>query len=250
MKFLAQRGARTSGFTGDQSPYPRWLAHGLKSGGSRLIMQFLQRTRFLWCCIAGLAVGAIALSSAAFAQSDAAVVTITAPAKAPPDSGELQVQVGVSNVKNLGSFQFVLTVDSNVLKPVSVTKGEFLGSSGREVFCPEPTIEVDSLLLKCVTLRDQPAGADGGGTLAIVTLKPEVTGVSDLALSHVRLLEPDGTEIQATTVDGRLTVETDGGLSRVWLIIGGVAAGAVLVVGAGGAFAIRRRGSAPTPPEA
>ncbi len=197
-----------------------------------------------------LAVGAIALSSAAFAQSDTAVVTITAPEKAPPDGGEVQVQVGVSDVKNIGGFQFVLTVDSKVLKPVSVTKGEFLGSSGREVYCPEPTVDSDSVLLKCVTLRDQPAGADGSGTLAIVTLKPETAGASDLALSHVRLLEPDGTEIPAKTVDGKLTVATDGGSSKKWLIIGGVAAVAVLVVGAGGAFAIRRRGNAPAPPVA
>ena len=141
-----------------------------------MLTQLLRRSRFVWCCVAVLAVGAITLSSAAFAQSDTAVVTITAPAKAPPDGGELQIQVGVSNVKNIGGFQFVLTVDSKVLRPVAVTKGEFLGSSGREVFCPEPTVDSDSVLLECVTLREQPAGADGSGTLAIVTLKPEAAG--------------------------------------------------------------------------
>ncbi len=215
-----------------------------------MLTQFLRRSRFVWCCAAVLAVGAITLSSAAFAQSDTAVVTIMAPAKAAPDGDELQIQVGVSDVKNIGGFQFVLTVDSKILKPVSVAKGEFLGSSGREVFCPEPTVDSASVLLKCVTLRDQPAGADGSGTLAIVTLKPEAAGASDLALSHVRLLEPDGTEIPVKTADGRLTIAEGGDSTKEWLIIGGVAAGAVLVVGAGGAFAIRRRGNAPAPPEA
>jgi hypothetical protein len=215
-----------------------------------LIMQCLQRFRFLWCCAAVLAVGAIALSSAAYAQSGTAVVTVTAAAKAPLDGGDMQIQLGVSDVKNLGGFQFVLTVDSKVLQPVSVTKGEFLGSSGREVFCPEPTVDSESVRLSCVTLREQPAGADGSGTLAIVTLKPEAAGASDLALSHVRLLQPDGTEIPAKTVDGKLTVTAADDSSKNWLIIGGVAAGAVLIVGAGGAFAIRRRGNAPAPPEA
>lgn len=212
--------------------------------------RLLRRSRFAILAGTLLALAAIPLPGAASTQSETATVKVTAPSKAAAGGSDRQVLIDVSDVKNIGGFQFVLTVDSKVLKPVSVTKGEFLGSSGREVFCPEPTIDSASVLLKCVTLRDQPAGADGSGTLAIVTLKPEAAGASDLALTHVRLLEPDGTEIAAKTVDGTLTVATGGGSSKTWLIIGAAAAGAVLAVGAGGAFAIRRRRNAPAPPEA
>ena len=212
--------------------------------------QLLQRSRFAILAGALLAMAAIPLSIAASTQNETATVKVTAPSKVAVGSSDLQAQIDVSDVKNLGGFQFVLTVDSKVLKPVSVSKGEFLGSSGREVFCPEPTVDSDSLQLKCVTLRDHPAGADGNGILATVTLKPEAAGASALALSQVRLLEPDGTEIPSKTADGKVTVAKGGGLSKNWLIIGAVAAGTVLVVVAGGAFAIRRRGNAQAPRDA
>jgi hypothetical protein len=212
--------------------------------------QLLQRSRFVILAGAVLALAAIPLSSAASTQSVTATVKVTAPSKAAPGGTDLQAQIDVSDVKNLGGFQFVLTVDSKVLKPISVSNGEFLGSSGREVFCPEPTVDSDSVLLKCVTLRDHPAGADGSGTLATVTLKPETAGASDLALSQVQLLEPDGTTIPTKTASGKLIVAQGGSSLKNWLIIGAVAAGAVLVVGAGGAFAIRRRGNAAAPPDA
>lgn len=216
--------------------------------GLRLIPSPL-RSRRLAIFFVALAVITSSMSNAVSAQSDSAVVRVTAPSKVSATTGDISVLIDVSNVKNIGSFQFVLTVDSTVLKPVSVLKGDFLGSSGREVFCPDPTIDSQSLLLKCVTLRDQPAGADGSGTLATVTLKPEGAGSSDLALSHVRLLEPDGTDIPVKTEGSRLTVSARSGDSpNTWLIVGGIAAATVVVVGAGGAFVVRRRRSTAPPP--
>jgi hypothetical protein len=98
-----------------------------------------------------------------------------------------------------------------------------------------------------VTLRPEPAGADGGGVLATVTFKPQAAGTTGLALTHVRLLEPDGTEIESKTEDGTLKVSKDSGGSNVWLIVGGIAVVAVLVIAGGGTFAMRRRGSAEPP---
>lgn len=211
-------------------------------------MQPLRHSRLLLA--AALVLGAAAAWSAgAQAQDTIATVTLTAPAKASPDGNELQVLVNVKDVKNIGGFQFVLTVDSKVLKPISAVKGEFLSSSGREAFCPEPTVDSDSVLLKCVTLRPEPAGADGAGVLASVTFKPRAAGTSDLTLSHVRLLEPDGTDIMVKSEDGKLKVSKGGGSSAgIWLIVGAIAVAAVLVIAGGAVFVSRRRGATPPPP--
>ena len=208
------------------------------------MIQLLRRSRVLVVRILILSATAVLWSTGAFAQDSAATVTLTAPSKAAADGAELDVLVNVKNVKNLGGFQFVLTVDSKVLKPISVVKGEFLGSSGREVFCPEPTVDSDSVLLKCVTLRPEPAGADGAGLLATVRFKPQAAGTTDLSLSHVRLLQPDSTEIGSTSEDGKLNVSKDSGSSNTWLIVGAIAVVAVIVVAGGGMFAMRRRGGA------
>jgi Cohesin domain len=207
----------------------------------------LRRQKLAIFCVA-LAVITSFLSTSAEAQGASAVVRVTAPSKASTAAGDISVLINVSNVKNIGGFEFVLTVDSKVLTPVSVVKGEFLGSSGREVFCSEPTIDSASLLFRCVTLRSEPAGADGSGTLGMVTLKPAGAGSSDLALSHVRLLEPDGTEIPTTTEDSKLAVSAPGRSSaNIALIGGGIAAGAIVVVAAG-AFVVRRRRSTASAP--
>ena len=206
------------------------------------------RSRLLLATVVVVSATALFWSTGAFAQGSAATVTLTAPSKAAPDGAELQVVVNVKDVKNIGGFQFVLTVDSKVLKPISAVKGDFLGSSGREVYCPEPTVDSDSVLLKCVTLRPEPAGADGGGVLATVTFKPQAAGTTGLALTHVRLLEPDGTEIESKSEDGKLNVSKgDGSSTGWWLIVGGIAVVAVLIVAGGGMFAMRRRGSAEPP---
>jgi hypothetical protein len=210
------------------------------------LIQLRLRSRLLPAAALLASATALFWSTGALAQGSTATVSLTAPSKAAPDGAEIDVLVNVKDVKNIGGFQFILTVDSGVLQPVSVAKGEFLGSSGREVYCPEPTIDSSSVLLKCVTLRPEPAGADGSGLLATVKFKPLAAGNTSLALSHVRLLEPDGTEIESKSEDSSLKVAKGGSSSKtLWLIVGGVAVVAILVVAGGSTFAMRQRGGAP-----
>ena len=122
-----------------------------------------------------------------------------------------------------------------------IQRGDFLGSTGREVACPDPVSQPESGVLRmlCVTLRMEPAGPDGAGTLATVTFRAVGSGTTDLALSDVRANEPDATEITPVSVQsGVLKVAGSGGFN--WLIWGPVIGVVAVVVVGGGAFAAMR----------
>lgn len=186
------------------------------------------------------------LARSARAQDDTALVeAVPASHDVAPDK-DVNVDIRVSNATNLGAFQIVLSVDPNILQPVSIAKTDFLGSSGREVFCPEPpTIDSASIRYNCVTLRMTPEGVDGSGTLAVATLHSKGKGTSDLSLTHVKLTHPDGDEIPSTTTDGKLKVTSGGGFfGPLTITLIAVAAVVALVVLGAGAFALNRRNAA------
>lgn len=165
-------------------------------------------------------------------------------------AGTVDVAVNVEHVSNLAGFQFVLTVDPAVLQPDSVKKTLFLAGTGREIVCSDPTIDEASVRVACVTLRETPAGVDGDGTVANVTFKVVGKGSSALALTHVKLVHPDGSELPSTGVDGTATVSGDGSSTSHTTIIIVAIAGAVAVLAlAAGAMVWRRRSATAARPE-
>ena len=93
----------------------------------------------------------------------------------------LDVTILTSDVKNLAAFQFGLQYNPSILKYMGVKEGTFLGSSGRQVNCPDPRVSQDGQLEKlqfnCVTLGPPVsvggvAGPNGSGVLAVVTFSP------------------------------------------------------------------------------
>jgi hypothetical protein len=200
------------------------------------------------------ALGVIAITLAAFAssrpltsaQDQTATLQAVATSKSVSTNKDVDVEIQGSELANLGAFQLVLSVDPNVLQPVSIDKTEFLASSGRETYCDPPTIDSASILFVCTTLRPTPAnGVDGTGTLAIARFRSKGKGTTDLALSHVKLAHPDGSELTSTTADGQLSVTSGSGFFSATNM--GIIAGSVvvaLIVAGGAAFAIARRRSA------
>ena len=188
-----------------------------------------------------------ALAPEAHAQDQTATVEAVPLTKDVSPDKDVQVEVRVKDATNLGAFTFVLSVDPNILQPVSIEKSDFLGSSGRELLCPAPTIDSASVLYNCVTLRPTPGGVDGSGTLAVVTLHSKGKGTTDLTLSHVKLTHPEGDELPSTTSDGRLSVSSSSGFfgPLTIAIIAVVAVIAIAILGAG-AFAMNRRNSVET----
>ena len=182
------------------------------------------------------------------AQDQTASVQPVVPSKSISNNKDVDVEVRADDLTNLGAFQIVLSVDSNILQPLSIDKTEFLGSSGREIFCPPPTIDSASIYFACSTLRTTPAGVDGSGTLAVAHFRSKGKGTTDLVLSHVLLAHPDGSELPATTADGQLTVTSGSGFFRARnvSIIAGVVVVALIILGGSGFALARRRSATPT----
>jgi hypothetical protein len=177
----------------------------------------------------------------ASAQEDGVVVFAEAKETEQNDQPLVQVDVRVRDVSDLGAFGFIMTFNGDVLEFQRVERGEFLGSSDREVFCQDPTVDTNVLRYFCTTLGETPRqGAEGDGLLATVFFAIQGDGPGNIEFSQVQLATPPGEEIPATSQPG--VIEVKDGDDTNWLpfAIGGVAAAAV--VGAlAAALLIRRR---------
>lgn len=161
------------------------------------------------------------------AQGNEAVVRAVPPSPSVSASaGKIDVAIEVENVSNLAGFQFFLAVDPDVLRLLSADKTPFLAQGGREIVCRDPVIQDGVVLFGCVTLRSTPAGVDGTGTIATVSVQPLGSGRSTLTLSKVTLVHPDGSVLPSVVTDGELTIVRTGffTLRRVLLIAGGAVA--------------------------
>ncbi|MBI5289616.1 MAG: hypothetical protein HY873_11655 [Chloroflexi bacterium] len=204
-----------------------------------------------------LAIAALGLGSAS-AQSDEMLIKVVAPVESiKKGSDDVVVRFEAENATNLAAFQFQLTYDPDVLqvaldpqsqKPL-IQRGDFLGTTGREVACPDPESQPGVLRMTCVTLRMEPPGPDGAGTLATVTFTAVNSGSTELTLDRVKANNPDATEITPIQVQsGALAVKGGGGLN--WLLWGpiiGVIAAVVVAGGAFAAFRLRGAGSGSAP---
>lgn len=180
--------------------------------------------------VAAIVIAAAMLPSpVSHAQSSQATMSVLPPSSSVVKSTKtVDVSINVANVQGLAGFQFVLVVDPKVLKPKGALKTGFLGRTGREVYCPDPTIEDAAIRYACVTLRDKPAAVNGSGTIATVSFNAVGRGTTDLTLKEVKLVRIDGTAIPSTSKNSRLSV-TGGGFWTA-MHIGLIAGGGVIVV--------------------
>jgi hypothetical protein len=152
----------------------------------------------------------------------------------------VQVDVSATGVKDLGGLQFILEFDGALLEVDHVAKSDFLGSSGRQVLCNEPTIETNTIRYECVTLGAEPrAGVDGDGLLASVFFKPKGDEDSEIKLQRVQLTTPPGEQIDASFEAGAIDIKRDSG-GMMWGVLAVVGI-IVLVILLAGVFVIRRR---------
>lgn len=198
----------------------------------------------LAACLASAA-GALPASIRA-QQGDTADLEISSPSHVSPSDDQFEAQVVVKNVTNLGGFEIIVSFDPNVLRATSISKTDFLGSTGREVQCPDPTVEDAAVRLLCVSLRAQPAGPDGDGPIATIGFETKSTGSTDISISpRTHLLHPDASDITASQKDGHVRVES-GGISRVVLAAGiGIPLIVILAVVGGVVVWRSRRGNEP-----
>ena len=85
-------------------------------------------------------------------------VTRISPATQSVTAGsEVVVDIMVDDVTSLAAYEFELSFHANVLSFTSVTKGPFLGSTGRSVTCLPPLLDVGKVRFACVTLNRSPS---------------------------------------------------------------------------------------------
>ena len=134
------------------------------------------------------------------------------------------VQIEVSNVQNLGAYDFTLNFNTDIVEYVSTSNGTFLGSTGRRPQCSgtgaagvntSGTLDFHCTTDGVVDGGIGKYGPDGSGTLATVSLRAKsMVGIGDIVFPASSLIEglppPD-----AVHVCGAGTCTNRTGLSSV-----------------------------------
>jgi PKD repeat protein len=120
----------------------------------------------------------------------------------------ITVAVAISNVTNLGSFQFTLAYSPTLVTVQNITLGEFPGSTGRSFTPVGPNIDnnAGTATFGAFSLGATPAGPSGSGALAYVRLLPQAGGTAALVLSRVQVANVPGQSIQVVTRNGTLLI--------------------------------------------
>ncbi|CAG1005025.1 partial Protease 1, partial [Anaerolineae bacterium] len=136
------------------------------------------------------------------------VVRIQPPVASASVGSPITVAVMISNVANLGSFQFTLGFNPTRVQVQAVTLGEFPGSTGRSFTPIGPTIDNTNgtAIFGAFSLGGTPPGPNGSGNLAYVRLQPISGGTSVLALSNVQVSNVAGSSLPFITQDGLLSI--------------------------------------------
>jgi hypothetical protein len=123
---------------------------------------------------------------------------------------EFDVNVTITDVTELYSFQFDFSFDSSVLQYVSVTQGPFLKSDGAGTFELPPNTGTPGFLDNyAVTRISTLVGVNGSGVLATLRFRGLSPGVSSLTFSNDLLYDSNNTspqEIAHNTLQGSANV--------------------------------------------
>jgi len=120
---------------------------------------------------------------------------------------EVTLDVNISNVTDLYGFQFDLSFVPGTLSAISITEGTFLFFAGPTFFLPGAIDNTTgTIAFTANSLLGPEPGADGSGTLAILTLKGLTQGISSVELSNVILLNSNLEPIDANIQNGNITV--------------------------------------------
>jgi hypothetical protein len=150
------------------------------------------------------AVALFVFSGCAFAQT---VVSIQPTSSTVSPGGITTLDVDVSNVSNLYSFQFDVTFGASTVAVISETEGGFLATGGTTFFIPGTIDNVGgSVTSTADTLIGSVPGVNGSGTLVVLDFTGLALGTTSIDLANVILLNSSFNSIGFTTQDANLTV--------------------------------------------
>jgi hypothetical protein len=169
-----------------------------------------------------LLLGAVAFKEGATvnAAQQGTVVTLEVPDQT--FAGEvISIKLAVNNAQNLAGFQSTLNYDSTNLQLTGATIEQDLTRSGRGLLRLGPVRRESALVLGAATCpvancsdheydtaKRYPQGVDGYVELAKIDFYTEAPGQYQLKLANVKLVDPQGNELGATSVSVPLTVTT------------------------------------------
>ncbi len=127
-----------------------------------------------------------------------------------------RVSVVVSDVANLGAFEFTLTYSPTLVQAITATLpvSSFLGSSGRTVAVPPAAPIIDNalgtIIFGAYSYGASP-GVNGNGVLGVVTLQARALGTSNLSLwnttaAPLELVDPSGNLLSVQAVGGQVDI--------------------------------------------
>jgi hypothetical protein len=119
----------------------------------------------------------------------------------------ITVTIVISNVANLGGFQFTLAYSPTLVIVEDVTLGDFLGSSGRTAQPLGPAIDnsAGSAAFGGFTMGS-PLGPSGAGVVARIRLLPKAISTASLRLVRGQATTVLGGDIPLRMIDGNLTI--------------------------------------------
>ncbi len=120
------------------------------------------------------------------------------------------INITVSNVIDLHSWEFKLYYNSSMLNATSILEGPFLKQAGDTnfqilAFTDSYNASHGLIWTKC-TLINESSGVNGNGTLAIINFRATWPGESPLSLADTLLLDSNNKTIQHTAMDGSVKI--------------------------------------------
>ena len=136
----------------------------------------------------------------------AATIEVSPRSAAVDVGGTVTLEILVTDVTDLFSFQFDLAFDPAVLQANGITEGGFLPSGGATFFIPG-TIDNTAGLISFTadTLIGAIPGVSGDGTLAAVEFQALTVGSSAISLTNHLLLDSSLGVIGATPLNGSVS---------------------------------------------
>ena len=117
------------------------------------------------------------------------------------------VSVVMTNVVDLGGFEFTLTYDPRIVHVSGVRVGPFLGSTGRTVTPLPANIDNTNGRVDFGAFSfGSASGPSGTGVLAEIGLVPRGTGTSPLQFAAAQATNTAGNVLSITLQDGQITV--------------------------------------------
>ncbi len=138
----------------------------------------------------------------------------------PPNITEtFDINVTISDVVDLYSWQAGMTFNPDVLEALSFTEGPFLRQGGTTIFI-NGTIDnmAGVITYHACSLTGNVPGVTGNGTLGTITFKVKGYGNSTLHLADVILLDSASTETTSNLVDGNVKVKIPGDVNGDWIV--------------------------------